>query len=114
MKRAVVLGGLLLTGCASIDTATPPTPPPLTAAERGRALFLNKGCATCHVNSRADQTPDMLEQVGPNLTRYTNDPAFLQQWLDDPAALRPGTGMPDLDLSPDEIEDLIAFLNEPR
>lgn len=114
MKRLILIGCLLLAGCATIDAATQPTPAPITAAERGRALFMNKGCATCHVNSRADPTADPIDQFGPNLTRYTNDPAFLRQWLADPSAIRPGTPMPDLDLAPSEIDDLIAFLNEPR
>ena len=56
----------------------------------------------------------MLWGVRPELTNYTNDPAFLRRWLADPPAARPGTNMPNLNLSPAEIEDLIAFLNEPR
>jgi cytochrome c1 len=53
-------------------------------------------------------------QGAPNLTDYTNDPVFLRRWLADPAAVKPGTPMPDLDVAPEEIEDLIAFLNAPR
>ena len=84
-------------------------------AATGRALFGAKGCGGCHVNQRAAETQgECCGGVGPELTNYTNDPAFLRQWLADPEAVRPGTMMPDLNLSSDEIEDLIAFLNEPR
>ncbi len=81
----------------------------------GKALFAAKGCATCHVNRRAVETHgECCAGVGPDLTDYTNDPAFLRRWLADPPAVRPGTQMPNLNLSAVEIEDLIAFLNEPR
>jgi cytochrome c2 len=84
-------------------------------ASMGRALFSAKGCATCHINRRiVNGTGDCCAGVGPDLTTYTNDPAFLRRWLAEPASVRPTTTMPDLDLSSDEIEDLIAFLNEPR
>ena len=44
----------------------------------GRALFTAKGCATCHINWRALESPgDCCAGVGPDLTAYTNDPAFL-------------------------------------
>ena len=81
----------------------------------GKALFSAKGCATCHINRRImNGTGDCCGGIGPDLTTYTNEPAFLRSWLADPASVRPTTMMPDLDLSSDEIEDLIAFLNEPR
>jgi cytochrome c2 len=84
-------------------------------AAKGQALFAAKGCATCHINTRAVPSHgECCTGVGPDLTNYANDPAFLRLWLEDPAAVRPGTQMPDLNLSTTEIEDLIAFLNEPR
>jgi len=104
---------LILAGCAGIQTTAVVTPTP-DAVERGRVLFRNKGCVTCHVNDRVEGEGGVLGFEAPNLTNYTNDPAFLQRWLADPPAVRPGTQMPNLRLSATEIEDLIAFLNEPR
>lgn len=81
----------------------------------GQALFAAKGCATCHVNRRASSSPaQCCPDVGPNLTNYTNQPEYLRRWLADPPALKPGTQMPNLNLSSGEIEALIAFLNAPR
>ncbi len=81
----------------------------------GRVLFAAKGCGTCHVNSRAVAARgECCGDVGPDLTNYTNDPAFLRRWLADPPAVKPGTRMPNLNLAATEIENLIAFLNEPR
>lgn len=133
---------LLMVACGGAGTTTPPdtispelvTPTPQTvlptpvasvvpsetvaatldAVERGRALFRNKGCITCHVNNQVEGQTGVLGPIGPNLTNYTNDPEFLRRWLADPPAVRPGTQMPNLRLSTAEIEDLIAFLNEPR
>jgi cytochrome c oxidase subunit 2 len=44
------------------------------------------------------------------LSSRSYDPDFLRSWLKDPAAVRPGTQMPKLRLSAEEIEALIAFL----
>jgi mono/diheme cytochrome c family protein len=87
-----------------------------TAAD-GKALFLAKGCATCHQHA-AVQTSYRVS-IGPDLTNYTNSPEFLRRWLADPQSVRPQTApafgpsnvMPNLHLGPDEIEALIAFLN---
>jgi cytochrome c1 len=85
------------------------------AAARGKVLFRDKGCASCHVNSRiGDQRDACCLGEGPDLTAYTGDRAFLRRWLHDPQAVRPRTIMPNVALSAAEIENLIAFLNEPR
>lgn len=121
MRRlALALGalGLLLLlvsaipGLAPVSGRTASTPGDV---ERGQALFLAKGCAACHINRRI---PDRTGQYAggypapaPDLTTYANDPALLRRWLRDPAAIKPSTVMPNLDLSDAEIADLIAFLN---
>ena len=46
-----------------------------------------------------------------DLTGYDPDPEFVRQWLRDPGAVRPGTEMPNLNLSDEETEALIAFLD---
>jgi mono/diheme cytochrome c family protein len=77
-------------------------------------LFRNKGCATCHVNNRVDGASGVLGPSAPDLTAYRNSPEFLRPWLADPKQVRPNAVMPDLRLTAAEIDDLIAFLNEPR
>ncbi len=122
MKRAVLPlamagAGLLILSLipASDDPGGGSTPPPAVAAAAtydpaayGRALFQAKGCVGCHTHSAVN--PGSGIAVGPELSSRPLDPDFLRSWLKDPAAVRPGTQMPNLRLSDEEIEALIAFL----
>lgn len=92
---------------ATSEPTIGPTPTEVNLAEHGRTLFMLKGCASCH--TYVPITGDRLS-VGPNLTHYVPDSEFVRSWLRDPAAVRPETRMPDLDLSEEEIDALIAFL----
>jgi cytochrome c oxidase subunit II len=88
----------------------------LTEAEagRGQELFVAKGCLACHEH-RAVKRAVHLPAIGPNLSYYHSkgNAEFLRQWLRDPPAMRPQTRMPNLNLSEQEIEELIAFLLRP-
>lgn len=79
----------------------------LSPADSGAALFRAKGCVSCHRHAAVAQGGP---SIGPDLTAYEADPAFLRRWLADPAAVRPNTLMPDLRLDSAEIDALIAFL----
>lgn len=110
-------GGAAVT--ARPGPAAAPTPRPAPAA-LGRALFQAKGCTTCHRHDGVDVTRvevyagadlDLGTVMGaPDLTHYRPDPTFVRPWLRDPSAVRPGTDMPNLRLSDEEIEALLAFL----
>lgn len=85
----------------------------VAAAERGRQLFVAKGCITCHVHPEVSGSG--VVNVGPDLTgrRFTGD--YLQRFLADPnIATTRGAGgfeMPNLNLAPREIAALAAFIN---
>jgi len=83
-----------------------------TDVAAGEALFVAKGCVMCHVHAAVSELRELSLEVGPELTSYRNAPEFLRLWLSNPAGVRPKTGMPDLDLSGEEIEALIGFLNQ--
>lgn len=104
------------------DQARAATIPRDGRAANGAALFRTRGCAGCHtVKGYAEG------RVGPNLTNFAsrdtfagalfeNNDANLRRWLRDPPAEKPmmpgaGLGMPNLNLTEDEITDLMAFLN---
>ena len=75
----------------------------------GRALFVAKGCAACHMLSGISSSiPGPV--LGPNLSDYQADRAYLRRWLRNPVSVKPGTQMPNLNLSDDEIETLVTFL----
>lgn len=85
----------------------------LAAADRGRRLFVAKGCVTCHVHAEVPSSGTV--KVGPDLSerRFTGD--YLQRFLADPdIATTRGPGgfaMPNLILAPREIAALAAFIN---
>jgi cytochrome c2 len=90
----------------------PPVLTPTADAAHGQALFQAKGCASCHAHRAVAHSRSRSYNIGPNLTNCRADPDFLRRWLRDPQAIRPNTAMPNLHLSDDEIEALIAFLSE--
>lgn len=87
--------------------------PAIASAERGRRLFVAKGCLTCHVHPEVPGSG--VVNVGPDLAgrRFTGD--YLQRFLADPdiATIRGPNGfaMPNLNLAPREIAALAAFIN---
>ncbi len=115
-KAAAVLGALgvifvALSFLPEFRAAAGNQPLTPAVAAHGQRLFTAKGCAACHRHAEVVAS-DTTGHVGaPDLTDYRGDPDFLRLWLRDPQAIRPGTRMPDLDLSDDEIEALIAFLS---
>jgi cytochrome c oxidase subunit 2 len=96
--------------------APPPTPAASTDPAAGLALFQVRGCAGCHtINGVSAGT------VGPNLTHLQSRSVFaggifamtpnnLRNWLRNPPAAKPGSVMPNLNLSEEDITKLIAYL----
>jgi cytochrome c oxidase subunit 2 len=99
------------------NTATPDTPAGTSDAAAGATLFRQKGCASCHtVEGYAKGV------VGPNLSHLQQRKVFagalfelndenLRTWLRNPPKEKPGSIMPNLNLTEDEITKLIAYLD---
>lgn len=117
---SLVLVTLVAGGAGFVSAANQPTEPvlavdPVTLAEKGQHLFMAKGCITCHQHSAMKSSQQYFSlDIGKDLTNLSATPAYLRPWLKNPAALKPNTQMPNLDLSHDEIEALIAFLIGPQ
>ncbi len=86
-------------------------------AAQGAQLFAQMTCASCHAVAGTGASA----RVGPDLTHYgsrdtlgagvlDNTPANLAQWLKDPQAVKPGSHMPNLQLTDDQIRALVAYL----
>jgi cytochrome c oxidase subunit II len=93
-----------------------------TAGEAGSLLFAQKGCGGCHTVEGVSEG-----NIGPNLTHFAsrttfagsifdNNDANLRRWLRDPQGEKPGNKMiiPGAPLTPDEITELIVYLNTLR
>jgi cytochrome c oxidase subunit 2 len=85
--------------------------------ELGREFWILRGCSGCHL---APGIPGG-GQIGPNQAHFAdrptiaggvlpNRPESVERWLKDPPAVKPGTLMPNLSLTEDQIKDLTAFL----
>jgi cytochrome c2 len=79
----------------------------------GKALFSAKGCVTCHHHA-AVAGSGAFGEGNPDLTTNRWSADYLRTWLQNPAAVKPNTYMPNLGLKRDEIEALIAFLSSSK
>ena len=92
---------------------------PGTPAFEGAQIIATKLCVGCHT---IPGIPGATGSVGPNLAGVAsrpkiaggavtnNGPADLQKWISDPSALKPGTAMPKVPLTEDELTKIVAFL----
>ncbi len=96
--------------------ARKPTGP---AAEAGARLFQNHTCMNCHSIRGTAADGD----IGPDLTHlasrqtlaagvFRNTPENLLKWVSDPQKYKPGSHMPNMDLSRQTFEELVAYLEE--
>ena len=94
--------------------------PAITLEERGRRLFVAKGCGTCHVNGEVPefaQANRVMDGVAPELTGRRLEAAYVRQRLTNPSSLpQIGSGpvrMPNLELASGEVDALVAMLSGP-
>jgi cytochrome c oxidase subunit 2 len=122
------------------DQQAPATPPVAGTSEyAGLQAFVNKGCSACHNVNYTEEDRAALAEAGialtpvadeafngPDLTHFASRATFagailpdadipdreeaLAIWLENPPAVKPGSFMPDLGLTGQEIRDLIAWL----
>jgi cytochrome c oxidase subunit 2 len=88
-----------------------PSIPPNSPAAQGAQLFTELTCVNCH----------LMTTAGPNLSHFgdrqtlgagvlENTPENLAKWLTDPQAVKPGVHMPNMNLTPDQVDALTAYL----
>ncbi|MCL5670394.1 MAG: cytochrome c oxidase subunit II [Acidobacteria bacterium] len=94
-----------------------PAPPTSGAAAQGLQLFDRLTCGDCHrvagTSAQADIGPD-LTHVASRATlaagRLQNTPENLAKWISDPQAYKPGAHMPDFNFTPQQVHNLVAYL----
>jgi len=94
-----------------------PAPEPTGSLAEGQHLFLSKACVMCH--AVAGTTAAAV--AGPDLTHVAsrksiaagalaNSQANLGLWISDPTAIKPGTAMPKVKLTGDEMAAITAYM----
>jgi cytochrome c oxidase subunit II len=94
---------------------------PVTAAAEGRRVFETTACINCHAVGGTVGTG----VFGPDLTHLMsretlgsgaalNTPENLRIWIRDPEIFKPGSLMPAMNLTPRDLEQLVAYLETLR
>ena len=113
----LLMSALPMRSAIPVVQAPPPTAAPTATLEDeivyGKALFSAKGCVSCHHHA-AIAGSGAFSEGNPDLTTFRWSAEYLRTWLQNPAAVKPNTYMPNLGLERDEIEALIAFLSDSK
>jgi cytochrome c oxidase subunit 2 len=91
--------------------------PESALTRRGQTVFLTHACVMCHAISGTTAG----SHIGPDLTHFAsrgeiaagllpNNPGSLAGWILDPQRIKPGTTMPPNNLSGDDLEALVTYL----
>ncbi|CAN5263307.1 c-type cytochrome [soil metagenome] len=123
---ATVLGAMLVTGtlvvAGACGSSPDPTPPAALAGDRGSGaeVIEANGCTSCHVIPGIATPSGGESYVGPPLDAWSrrafvagtvqNNAGNLGRFLLDPDDVRPGSAMPDLGLTEEEVRDITAYL----
>lgn len=85
--------------------------------ERGKALLTQFQCGACHsipgveaARSTAGPPLDTFGRQSYVAGRLPNQPEPLVRWIVDPPAIKPGTLMPNLGVSPEDARHMAAYL----
>jgi cytochrome c2 len=115
--RLLYLAGLclaLLAGCGEHEA-----PRQVRGGDpaRGQRLMAQYQCTACHA---IPEVPGPVGDAGPPLEQFAlrsyiaggipNTADNLVRWLDNPQAMKPGSAMPDLGVSPEEARHMAAYL----
>jgi cytochrome c oxidase subunit 2 len=104
------------------DHQRQPAPAPADAFQlRGQQLFVGTTCVMCHTvlgtTASATHGPD-LTHVASRRTlaagTLPNTPAALRSWIRDPQKFKPGSTMPASNLSDEDLDALVAWLETLR
>ena len=89
--------------------------------ERGRLLLHQYGCHACH---RIPKVLDAIGTAGPPLDdigarvylagTLPNSPQSMAAWIRSPQAFKPGTAMPNLNVTEQDARDMVAYLDRLR
>ena len=104
-----------------LEQSTSPQPTTAQASgdsERGRELFLSKGCLACHLHKDQPRNgySKLAQSFGPGITNLAAkfpDPSrrgWLASWIKDPSLYNSNSFMPVMQLSDQDASDLAEYL----
>lgn len=102
-------GSELTLPALKVVAATAGSPVPFSPMTRGLRLFTSKGCVGCHRHLEATPEPTAVA-ARMDLTGKRFPSEYLRKFLADPGMKT--TDMPNLNLTPEEIEMLAMFINK--
>ena len=92
-------------------------PPTDDLGRRGLEVFLTSECPDCHTiagsEAHGEKGPDLTHVAGRETiaaASFANRTENLRSWVANPQARKPGVAMPDIELSDDELDALVAYL----
>ena len=107
----IVLGALALTLAIVVappeDRGSPPGV--LGDARRGRVMLGAYGCTACH-DGDVGPPQDHMASRSYIAGRIPNIPIRMQQWIEHPQLLKPGSTMPELGVRERDARDITAYL----
>lgn len=103
----IALAGVLAAGCAAPPWSPAISPAPLSAAERGRVLAESR-CASCHAVGRAGASP--MAEAPPFRSLHERYPVETLQEALAEGLTTAHPAMPEVELEPEQIRGLIAYL----
>jgi cytochrome c len=104
---------------AGLTACGGPTDPGVVGGDpaEGRVLLREYGCASCH---QIPGVPGPQGRVGPPLGDVAerrviagtliNTPDNLRLWIQEPQQIQPETLMPDLGVTDEDVDDIVAYL----
>lgn len=111
---SLLVGVVVLSGCSSL---TDDSGEPSGAPQAGKELLREYGCVACH---QVPGVPGPQGSVGPPLGGIADRRAIagslpntaddLARWIQDPQDVEPGTLMPDVGVTDEDVDDIVAYL----
>ena len=115
VTTAAMAAAAVLAGC---NSAEKPVTSTLGNPKLGKQAIEKYGCGSCHTIPGVKEADSL---VGPPLTHFRersfiagqleNNEENLARWIRDPQAVEPGTAMPNLGVSPEDAENIAAYLS---
>ncbi|HZS03157.1 MAG TPA: c-type cytochrome [Chloroflexota bacterium] len=116
LRAVLVISAALVCACGGRSQQS--TAAPRVDSERAESIIQHYGCTACHaipgVSGGSGMTGPSLEGFGRRETIagvVPNTPDNLAQWLEHPAAMKPGTAMPVLGVSQHDARVIAAYLS---